>query len=163
MFIGFARLNPSMRDFSILTNRKRAIVALVHSIVFLFIASWQMVLAAPAAGVWLPANVPTRTWVLCGIFGVVSVILFWLFMVSRGWTEKLYFGMCTVSASSGLLRTVLGDQAFHAGLYIRVVMLASAVLVGLVIMRIHSRIHMNAVVGIDSNAATIGDSADLVS
>jgi hypothetical protein len=53
--------------------------------------------------------------------------------------EKGYFGLCTVSATSGLLRTAVGDQAFHAGIYIRVVMLLSAVLVGLLIVRVHSR------------------------
>jgi hypothetical protein len=82
--------------------------------------------------------VATGTWVLCTIFTAVSAILLWLFVISRGWPEKLYFGMCTVSASSGLLRTAAGDQAFHAGLYIRVVMLTSAVLVGLLIVRMHS-------------------------
>jgi hypothetical protein len=46
--------------------------------------------------------------------------------------------MCTISATSGLLRTAAGDQAFHAGLYIRVAMLASALLVGLLIVRLHS-------------------------
>ncbi len=127
-----------MREFSILTNRKRALVALVHSIVFMLIASRQMIAATPAAGIWIPATVPTGTWVLCGIFTIVSAILLWLFAISRGWIEKVYFGVCTVSASSGLLRTAFGDRAFHAGLYIRVVMLASAVLVGLFIVRIHS-------------------------
>jgi len=127
-----------MREFSILTNRKRAIVALIHSIVFLLIAFRQMVAATPAAGIWIPATVATGTWVLCGIFTIVSAILLWLLAISRGWIEKLYFGMCTVSASSGLLRTAFGDQAFHAGLYVRVVMLTSAVLVGLMIVRIHS-------------------------
>ena len=138
MFNRLAKLRFYMRDFSILTNRKRAIVALVHSIVFLLIAFRQMIAATPAAGIWMPATVPTGTWVLCGVFTVVSAILLWLFVISRGWIEKLYFGMCTVSASSGLLRTALGDQAFHAGLYIRVVMLTSAMLVGLFIVRLHS-------------------------
>jgi hypothetical protein len=40
----------SMGGFSILTNRKRAIVALVHSFVFLLIAVRQMVAASPASG-----------------------------------------------------------------------------------------------------------------
>lgn len=127
-----------MRDFAILTNRKRALVALIHSIVFWLIAFRQMVAATPAAGIWLPSTVSTGTWILCGIFVIVSAILLWLFAISRGWIEKLYFGMCAVSATSGLLRTAFGDQAFHAGLYIRVVMLTSAVLVGLFIVRIHS-------------------------
>lgn len=127
-----------MGEFSILTNRKRAMVALVHSVVFLLIATRQMIAANPAAGIWV-ASVSTGTWVLCGIFAIVSSILLWLFLISRGWMEKFYFGLCTVSATSGFLRTAFGDQAFHAGLYIRVVMLVSAVLVGLLIVRAHTR------------------------
>jgi hypothetical protein len=127
-----------MSEFSVLTNRKRAIVALIHSIVFLLIAFRQMIGATPAAGIWVPASVSTGTWVLCGIFTIVSGILLWLFAISRGWMEKLYFGMCTASATSGLLRTACGDQTFHAGLYVRVVMLSSAVLVGWLIVRMHS-------------------------
>ena len=128
-----------MGGFSILTNRKRAIVALVHSVIFLLIAVRQMVAATPVDGVWVPSAVRPGTWILCAIFAVVSSILLWLLIISRGWMEKIYFGFCTVSASSGLLRTAAGDQAFHAGLYIRVVMLVSAVLIGLLIVRRHSR------------------------
>jgi hypothetical protein len=69
---------------------------------------------------------------------MVSSILFWLFVISRGWMEKVYFAFCTISATSGLLRTAAGDQTFHAGLYIRVVMLVSAVVVGLMIVRRHN-------------------------
>jgi len=137
MLTRFATVS-AMSGFSILTNRKRAIVALVHSVVFLLIAVRQMVAANPAAGIWVPATVETGTWVLCAIFTIVSAILLWLLIISRGWMEKVYFGLCTVSATSGLLRTAAGDQAFHAGLYIRVVMLISAVLVGLLIVRAHS-------------------------
>jgi hypothetical protein len=128
-----------MGGFSILTNRKRAIVALVHSVVFLLIAVRQMLAAQPAPGIWVLSTVSRGTWILCGIFAIVSAILLWLFVISRGWMEKIYFGLCTVSATSGLLRIAVGDQAFHAGLYIRVVMLVSAVLVGLLIVRTHSR------------------------
>jgi hypothetical protein len=128
-----------MGGFSILTNRKRAIVALAHSVVFLLIAVRQMVAATPAAGVWVPSAVRPGTWILCGIFAIVSSILLWLLIISRGWMEKIYFAFCTISATSGLLRTAAGDQAFHAGLYIRVVMLISAVLVGWLIVRRHSR------------------------
>ena len=130
-----------MGGFSILTNRKRAIVALVHSVVFLLVAVRQMLAAQPAAGIWVLSTVSRGTWILCGIFAIVSAILLWLFVISRGWMEKVYFGLCTVSATSGLLRIAVGDQAFHVGLYIRVVMLVSAVLVGLLIVRTHSRVH----------------------
>ena len=128
-----------MSGFSILTDRKRAVVALVHSVIFLLIAVRQMVAATPVAGVWVAATVSRGTWILCGIFAVVSSILLWLLIVSRGWMERFYFGLCTISATAGLLRTAAGDQAFHAGLYIRVVMLVSAVLVGLLIVRAHTR------------------------
>ena len=128
-----------MGGFSILTNRKRAIVALVHSVVFLLIAVRQMVAAQPSTGIWVASTVSRGTWILCGIFAIVSAILFWLLVISSGWMEKFYFGFCTISASSGLVRTAAGDQTFHAGLYIRVVMLVSAVLVGLLIVRMHSR------------------------
>lgn len=130
-----------MGGFSILTNRKRAVVALAHSVVFLLIAVRQMVAVNPAAGIWIPATVSRGTWILCGIFTIVSAVLLWLLVISRGWMEKIYFGFCTISATSGLLRTAAGDQTFHAGLYIRVVMLVSAVLVGLLIVRLHSRTH----------------------
>jgi len=128
-----------MAGFSILTNRKRAIVALVHSVVFLLIAVRQMVAAEPSTGIWVASTVSRGTWILCGIFAIVSAILFWLLIISSGWMEKFYFGFCTISATSGLVRTAAGDQTFHAGLYIRVVMLVSAVLVGLLIVRMHSR------------------------
>jgi hypothetical protein len=127
-----------MRRFSILTNRKRAIVALVHSVVFLLVAVRQMVAATPAAGIWITSAVSRGTWILCAIFAVVSAILLWLYVISRGWMEKIYFAFCTVSATSGLVRTAAGDQTFHAALYIRVIMLISAVLVGLLIVRTHT-------------------------
>jgi len=78
----------------------------------------------------VPSLVPTGTWILCAIFVIVSSILLWLLILSRGWLEKFYFAFCTISATSGLLRTAFGDQSFHAGLYVRVIMLVSAVLVG---------------------------------
>jgi hypothetical protein len=127
-----------MGGFAILSNRKRAIVALVHTVVFLLIAVRQMVAASPASGIWAPSSVSGGTWALCAIFAVVSAILFWLLAISRGWLERVYFGLCAVSASSGLLRTAFGDHGFHAGLYLRVVMLTTAALVGLMIVRLHS-------------------------
>jgi hypothetical protein len=98
----------------------------------------QMIGTSPATGLWV-TPMSTGTWVLCGIFTVVSSILLWLYLISRGWMGKGHFGLCTVSATSGLIWTAFGDQAFHAGIYIRVVMLLSAVLVGLLILRVHSR------------------------
>ena len=128
-----------MDEFSILTNRKRAIVALVHSVVFLLVALRQMLAVTPAVGIWLASSVAASTWILCGILTIVSAILLCLFAISRGWMEKVYFGFCTASATSGLLRTAAGDQAFHAALYVRVIMLAGAILVGFMIVYAHSQ------------------------
>jgi hypothetical protein len=129
-----------MGEFAILTNRKRALVALVHSVMFLLIATWQALASTPARGMSATATIPTKTWVLGGIYIVVSAILISLFAVSRGWMEKAYFGLCAVGASSGLLRIVVGDHAFPAGRYMRVIMLTSAVVVGIVIVRVHSEL-----------------------
>jgi hypothetical protein len=134
-----------MGEFSILTNRKRAVIALVHSIVFLLIAAVQTISPSWAAGIWSPAAVPRSTWILCGVFVIVSGVLLWLFAISRHWYERTYFALCTVSATSGLLRTAVGDQAFHAGLYVRVVMLATAVLVGIAVVKMHSEVRLPAV------------------
>ena len=139
MFARSATLLEHMGGFAILSNRKRAIVALVHTVVFLLIAVRQMVAASPALGIWAPSRVSSGTWALCAIFAIVSVILVWLFAISRGWLEKIYFGLCAVSAASGLLRTAVGDHGFHAGLYLRVAMLTTAMLVGLMIVRVHSQ------------------------
>jgi hypothetical protein len=128
-----------MDEFSILTNRKRAIVALVHSFLFLVVALRQALAVSPAAGIWLVSSVPPSTWILCGIFAIVSAILLCLFAVSHGWMEKAYFGFCAASATSGLLRTAAGDQTFHAALYIRVIMLAGAILIGFMIVYAHSQ------------------------
>jgi hypothetical protein len=127
-----------MGGFAILTNRKRALIALAHSLVFLLIAVRQMIAASPATGIWVPSMVSGGTWILCMIMALVSGILLWLLIISGGWMEKIYFGFCSISATSGLLRTAVGDQGFHAGLYVRVIMLVSAALVGLMIVRLHS-------------------------
>ena len=114
----FAKVCSSMGGFSILTNRKRAIVALVHSVVFLLLAVRQMVAANPAAGIWVSSTVSRGTWILCGIFTTVSAILLWLFVISRGRMERFYFGLCTISASSGRsgIRTSLSPSSLHVPL-----------------------------------------------
>lgn len=127
-----------MDEFAILTNRKRSLIALVHSVVFLLLAARQVMGGNPARGVFSGAHTSVGTWVVAAIYVVVSAILLWLFGISRGWIEKLYFAFCAISATSGLLRTLLGDERFHSGRLLRVGMLTSAVIVGIVIVRLHS-------------------------
>jgi len=129
----------SMDELAILRDRKRACIALVHSVVFLSLATWQMVGSASVSGMVGMHRTTNAQWALCGIYLAVSAILFWLFAISRRWIEKLYFALCTASAASGLFRTVFGDHGFHSGRPIRVMTLASAVVVGMMIVRLHSR------------------------
>src|SRR5690349_7233838 len=126
-----------MPDFAILTNRKRALIALIHSIVFLGIAFHGF--AAPKAGIVNGRFTSSGDVALLLIYTVVASILLWLVSLSRGWRERCYFLLCAGSASSGLLRTVLGDPRFPAGQYLRVILLSSAVILGTAILRSFSR------------------------
>lgn len=125
-----------MNDFGILNSRKRAVIALIHSFVFLGIALHGF--AAPKAGI-LGGLGTTGDFVLIGIYLVVASILAWLVTVSRCLRERTYFALCTSSATFGLLRTILGDGALPIAQYMRVIMLSSAVAVGFLILRTFAR------------------------
>jgi hypothetical protein len=122
----------AMDDFAILTNRKRGLIALAHSIVFLAIALRGF--ASPrlplrqGSGLLLGAA-------LLVIYLTVGSILAWLTRLSRGAKERTYFALCTCSAAFGFLRTLVGDAALPAAQYLRVIMLVCAVLTGLWIVR----------------------------
>jgi hypothetical protein len=122
-----------MNDFEVLNNRKRALIALIHSLVFLGIAMHGF--ASPKAGILLPGLVATGDLVLIGIYLTVASILAWLVSIARCAKERVYFVLCACSATFGLLRTVFGDAALPAAQYLRVIMLTSAVLVGTSIFR----------------------------
>jgi hypothetical protein len=125
-----------MNDLGVLTNRKRAVIALIHSIVFLGIAVRGFV--SPKTGV-LHASRAAGDFVLIVIYLIVASILMWLVSTSRGLLERAYFVLCAVSASSGLLRTIFGDRAVPPAQYLRVLMLSAAVGLGILIVRSHSR------------------------
>jgi len=126
-----------MNDFAILTNRKRALIALIHSVVFLGIASHGF--ASRKAGVILPGSGTASDFILIEIYLVVASILIWLATISRCARERIYFALCASSATFGLLRTVLGDATLPAAQYLRVIMLTSAVILGTLILRSFSR------------------------
>jgi len=125
-----------MNDFGVLTNRKRAVIALVHSIVFLGIASHGFV--SPKAGI-LHRPGTAGDLILIAIYLIVASILVWLVGISRGLVERSYFAFCATSAISGLLRTIFGAGAVPPAQYLRVLMLSSAVGIGILIVRSHSR------------------------
>jgi hypothetical protein len=132
----------SMRDYVILTNRKRAVIALIHSIVFCLIALRSAMVTSDSLGVI--NSVRTHASVagpaaLASIFAIVTGILVWLFVISRYTKESLYFGLCAVSAGTGFIRSLVGAPAFHSSSYIRVLLLLCAVAVGTSIWRDHTK------------------------
>lgn len=126
-----------MTEFAILTNRKRALIALVHSFVFLGIALHGF--ASTKSGIIAPQQIPIGDLVLLGIYLVVASILAWLVTVSRCARERFYFSLCTTSATFGLLRTIFGDASLPIAQYMRVIMLTAAVVVGTLIYRSFAR------------------------
>jgi hypothetical protein len=119
-----------MSPYFVLTNRKRAIVALAHTVVFLGIAM---------AGFWmvihpLGAESPLSAWIIAGVYAAVASVLA---ACSRNGLERLYFAFCTTSAAFGLARQIVGDPRLFVAVYIRVAMLGCAVIAGLAIMRRH--------------------------
>lgn len=122
-----------MDEFAILTNRKRAVIALAHSLVFLGIALHGF--ASPRAAVSLHGpSALLGVFPLC-IYATVTSVLAWLVTISRCLLERIYFSFCASSATFGLLRTLFGDSALPAAQYLRVVMLTCAVLMGTWILR----------------------------
>jgi hypothetical protein len=125
-----------MNDFGVLNNRKRALIALIHSLVFWGIAIHGF--AAPKAGIVHGAAAAGDS-ILIATYVLVASILAWLVSLSRCIREKIYFALCATSATFGLLRTTFGDASVPAAQYLRVIMLTSAVAVGTLILRAYSR------------------------
>ncbi len=122
-----------MGQFAILTNRKRVVIALAHSVVFLGIAlhgfaSPRAALSLRGSSGWLGILTPC-------IYVAVASILTWLVTISRCLRERIYFSFCVSSATFGLLRALFGDTALPAAQYLRVAMLTCAVLMGTWILR----------------------------
>jgi hypothetical protein len=132
-----AKLDSAMQEFGILTNRKRALIALAYSIVFLGVALHGF--ASPRAAITLHGPGAPLGITLIRVYLTVASILAYLVRISRCSIERLYFGFSASSATFGLLRTVFGDSALPAAQYLRVLMLASAVAVGVWVHRSLSR------------------------
>jgi hypothetical protein len=124
-----------MSRFGILTNRKRSVIALIHSIVFLGIAIHGF--ASPKLGI-LHRPGGRGDLILIAVYLIVVSILVWLVTISRAVVERIYFALCATSATSGLVRTIFGDRAVPPAQYLRVLMLSSAVALGFVIVRGYS-------------------------
>jgi len=124
-----------MPPFVILTNRKRAIIALVHTVFFFFVAVLTGLLAVRP----LRSGAPASAWIIAAIYAIVTGVLLVLTAVSGGGRERLYFSFCTGSAFFGLLRQLLGDSQIHVAVYLRVLLLGCAVAMGFIILSGHSK------------------------
>jgi len=124
-----------MERYFILTNRKRAIVALVHTVVFLTVAMYGVLMVVRP----LAMNSPASAWVMTAVYALVTSILLALATLAQNGLERIYFAFCTSSAAFGLARQILGDPRMFVAVYIRVAMLACAVAAGIVILRRHGR------------------------
>ena len=128
-----------MEPCAILTTRKRAIIALAHSVVFLIIACFGLT-SHPKDGLLYPRQAFTagNIAIFC-VYLIVSGVLLTLTRYSRGGRERAYFALCSASASVGLLRATFGDPIAHAGPFARVLFLATAVILGFGILNAHSQ------------------------
>ena len=123
--------------FVILTSRKRAVIALVHSVVFLLIALRSVLFPSTLTPIWLHQNDKKAALLILLIYVIVSSILIQLTRISVAAREKLYFLFCSTSASVGMIRNVVGDPVPHLGSLVRVAMLMCAVATGILILRSH--------------------------
>ena len=126
-----------MHSFSILNSRKRAIIALVHTVIFLCVAALQTALSH-AKAFSLHGDKVVGGIVLLAIYTIVTTVLLLLLRAASHASERLYFALCATSAGLGFVRILLGDPALHAGV-LRVLLLSGAVVVGTLILRRHSK------------------------
>src|SRR5579875_702943 len=123
-------------DFAILNNRKRAIIALIHTVFFLSLAGVQLVISH-AAPFSVRGQKAVREIVLLTVYLIVTTVLLVLLGFSRCAKERLYFALCAASATFGLVRILLGDPILHANV-LRVLLLFGAAIIGVEILRTHS-------------------------
>jgi hypothetical protein len=127
-----------MPAFAILTNRKRALVALIHAAAFLGLAIRDFASASHLSGILTAAPGTIRSAIFGVVYLIVSSILVYLLIIAKCAWEQVYFAFCAASASTGLVRAIAGDSAFPAGQYLRLGLLACSVLSGVLIVKAHS-------------------------
>lgn len=131
-----AHLGMFMERFAIINSRKRAVIALIHSVFFLGVAAVQLAISR-ALPLSAHGRRATAAMVLLAIYLIVTAVLLVLLRFSACARERLYFAFCAASAVFGLVRIVLGDPVLHANV-LRVLLLFCAVVIGSVILRTHS-------------------------
>lgn len=124
-----------MNEYGILNNRKRVLIALIHSVIFLGVATHGFV--SPKAGV-LGGRVSTADFALLAVYLVIAAILSWLVSVSRCLIERAYFALCASSVTFAAIRTIFGDSVVPFAQYLRFLSLCSAVAIGVTLLRSYS-------------------------
>lgn len=125
-----------MDRFAIINSRKRAVIALIHSVFFLGVAGVQLAISHTAPFSVRGEKIAGGIALLI-IYVIVTTVLLILLRFSHCTKEKLYFAFCAGSAGFGLVRILLGDPVLHANV-LRVLLLTCAVFVGTGILRTHS-------------------------
>jgi FtsH-binding integral membrane protein len=125
-----------MDRFAIINNRKRAVIALVHSVFFMGVAGVQLAISR-AEPFSMRREKVVAPIILLAIYVIVTTVLLILLRFSRCTRERLYFAFCAASAAFGLVRILLGDPVLHANV-LRVLLLFCAVIIGTGILRSHA-------------------------
>jgi hypothetical protein len=142
------RSAPELMDrFAIINSRKRAIIALVHSVFFLGVAAVQLTISH-AAPFSIRGEKAAAGSILLTIYLIVTTVLLVLLRFSRCVKERLYFALCAASAAFGLVRILLGDPVLHANI-LRVLLLLCAVIIGAEMLRTHSAVPVSSETKLD--------------
>lgn len=127
-----------MNRYGILNSARRAVIALVHTVVFGILALYQLLIRQhPLPLVSAGRGQLAAPIALTTIYFIVTVVLFVLLRFSQCSLERLYFGFCATSAGIGFLRAFFGDPTAYAELLARVLLLVSAIVAGTLIWRKH--------------------------
>jgi hypothetical protein len=124
-----------MNEYGVLYNRKRVLIALIHSAIFLGVAMHGFV--SHKAGVFGRRGA-IADFALLAIYIVVASILSWVVSISRCLVERSYFALCVSSVTFAAMRIIFGDSAVPFAQYLRFLSLCSAVAIGVVLLRVYS-------------------------
>jgi len=132
-----------MDEYFLLNSRKRAIIALIHAVVFLSVAGRGLVGPAQRALFTMERSVRTSGFVMLAVYAVVSSVLLYLFHRSRCIRERLYFGFCTSSAVLSIVRTLMGESTLRPAQVLKVFMLVCAGGAAIAIWRDHGEVEVS--------------------
>ena len=124
-----------MNEYGVLYNRKRVLIALIHSVIFLGVAMHGFV--SPKAGI-VAGRDDFSDFALLAIYLLVAAILSWVLSISRCVVERAYFALCITSVTFAAVRLIFGDTAVPFAQYVRFLSLSSAVAIGVLLLRSYS-------------------------